>query len=85
MKNSLRFLFVVFSLTLAGCRTYVPTNSVRTVRMDSPVAKDRVFNAVIEAARDATLPAMTKMDKENGIVEFGSFGSCSVRLLLKSI
>ena len=51
----------------------MPTNSVRTVATSSTLSKDQVLNAVIDAARDANLPAMTKMDKANGIVEFGSF------------
>jgi hypothetical protein len=73
MNHSLRALFAVVLLTLTGCQTYVPSNSVRTVATSGGLSRDQVVNAVIEAARAASLPAMTKMDKANGIIEFGSF------------
>jgi hypothetical protein len=66
-------IFTVLLLALAGCETYVPSTSVRAIAINGGLSKDQVSNAVIEAARDASLPAMTKMDKANGIIEFGSF------------
>jgi hypothetical protein len=66
-------LAAIFLIALTGCQSYAPSNAVRTVAMSGSLDKDKVYNAVIEAARDTGLPPMTKMDKANGIIEFGSF------------
>jgi hypothetical protein len=75
MKNKLLnlILIVIASGVLTGCQTYKPTNSVRTIPLDGKLANDAVLEAAIEAAQESNLPSLTKMDKADGIVEFGGF------------
>jgi hypothetical protein len=51
---------------------YFPTAN-RTVGVPSQIKSDLVLEAAVDAAEDVNFPPMTKMDKANGIVEFGSF------------
>jgi hypothetical protein len=46
---------------------------VRTIPLDGKLTTDAVLEAAIEVAPEVNLPVMTKMDKANGLVEFGSF------------
>ena len=73
MTTKIRCISAVALILLAGCQTYVEHNSVRAIPLDGKITNDAVLEAAIEVAPQANLPAMTKMDKANGIVEFGAF------------
>ena len=74
MTSLLRFtLAISVAVLITGCQTYVPSNSVRTVPLDGKLTTDAVLEAAIEVAPEINLPVMTKMDKADGLVEFGGF------------
>ena len=73
-----RYLFhagILAIIVCAGCATYSPSHSVRTIPFSPKVKSDVVLEAAIEAAQASKLPAMSNMDKANGVVEFGAFGT----------
>jgi hypothetical protein len=74
-KLVLLYIITVFCISafVIGCQTYAPSNSVRTVSYDAKIKTDDVYDAIIDAARESSLPAMTKEDKADGIIEFGGF------------
>lgn len=57
---------------LAGC-AFSPS-AHRTVPIPQSAQRD-VLEIAIEAARSVDLPLPTKVDKANGVVEFGAFGT----------
>lgn len=59
------------AVLLAGC-SFFPT-AHRTLAVPQ-AAKGDVLEIAIEAARTVDLPPPTKIDKANGVVEFGDFG-----------
>lgn len=56
---------------IAGC-AHVPTAN-RTVAVPPPASSLDVLDVAVDAAKAVGLPAATKLDKANGVVEFGSF------------
>lgn len=60
----------IVAILIAGC-SFFPT-AHRTVAVPAS-AKIDVLELAIEAARSVDLPPPTKIDKANGVVEFGSF------------
>jgi uncharacterized protein YgiM (DUF1202 family) len=55
---------------VAGCAA--PT-ATQTVAVPAPARSLDVLEVAVDAARAVGLPAVTKLDKTNGVVEFGSF------------
>jgi hypothetical protein len=64
-------LTCVLAILATGC-VYFPTTT-RMVAIAPQTKSDVVLEAAVDAAQDVDFPPMTKMDKANGIVEFGSF------------
>jgi len=77
VKNALRSIGIVLVMAsavvslVAGC-AHVPT-AKQTVAVPAPARDLDVLQVAIEAARAVRLPAVTKVDKVDGVVEFGSF------------
>lgn len=65
----------VIGVIFAGCAFFPVAH--RTVAVPE-AAKGDVLELVIDAARSVDLPPPTKVDKANGVVEFGSFGSSAL-------
>lgn len=59
-------------VSLVGGCAHVPTTK-QTVAVPAPARDVDVLQVAIEAARAVRLPAVTKLDKVDGVVEFGSF------------
>jgi uncharacterized protein YgiM (DUF1202 family) len=55
---------------VAGCA--VPT-ATRTVAVPAPARSLDVLEVAVDAARAVGLPAVSKLDRTNGVVEFGAF------------
>lgn len=62
----------VVGALFAAC-AHFPTSS-HTVAVPAAAQGRDVLEVAIEAARSVGLPPVTKLDKANGVVEFGSFG-----------
>jgi PBP1b-binding outer membrane lipoprotein LpoB len=76
MTAFFRYVSVIaLAVLITGCaiQSYVPSNSIRTIPLDGKLTNDAVLEAAVEIAEEVSLPAMTKMDKADGIVEFGGF------------
>ena len=72
MKSFKPYIPAIALLIIAtGCAFY-PTAS-RTVAISGGIKDDAVLEAAVETAQSIGFPTMTKMDKADGIVEFGSF------------
>jgi uncharacterized protein YgiM (DUF1202 family) len=67
----IRVIVPTVATLVAGC-AHVATVS-QTVAVPAPAGDVDVFDAAIDAARAIGLPAVTKLDKTGGVVEFGSF------------
>jgi uncharacterized protein YgiM (DUF1202 family) len=77
MKYDCRRIQLVIALvssvaTLAAACAHVATVS-QTVAVPAPAPDVDVFEAAIGAAKASGLPAVTKLDKTRGVVEFGAF------------
>ena len=76
MDNTRRSTRIVIGIAcavvtlVAGCA--VPT-ATQTVAVPAPARSLDVLDVAVDAARAVGLPAVTKLDKTNGVVEFGSF------------
>ncbi len=57
---------------LAGCSNS-PTNN-QTLKAPVGMKAGEIIDAAVDAASEAGLPAAAKVDKENGLVQFGAFG-----------
>ncbi|HUF92504.1 MAG TPA: SH3 domain-containing protein [Candidatus Limnocylindria bacterium] len=81
MKNGFRSVQISIAIVstaivlVAGCAT-VPT-ATHTVAAPAAAGSLDLLDVAIAAARDVDLPAVTKHDKANGVVEFGSFDTAS--------
>lgn len=81
MKNASRSIqiFIVIPSTIvtlvAGC-AHVPTAN-QTVAVPAPARNLDLLEVAVDAARAVGLPAVTKFDKANGLVEFGSFDTAA--------
>jgi hypothetical protein len=72
MKTIYSLTFGALTLLLVGC-VHFPTKSADITY--SPTTKQGdVIELAIEVARSMDFPPATKIDKANGIVEFGAFG-----------
>ncbi len=70
--NLRSFLAISLLGLLTGC-VFAPTTS-RTISLTGKVPTGDVLENAIEVAKLVNFPPMTKLDKANGIVEFGGFG-----------
>ncbi len=81
MKNAVRTIQISIAIVstavvlIAGCAT-VPT-ATHTVAAPAAARNLDLLDVAIAAARDVDLPAVTKHDKGNGVVEFGSFDTAA--------
>lgn len=71
MKHLSIFLFCAIAL-LVGC-AHMPTAN-NTVIVPESAQKADLLEIAIDVARDMKFPPVSKLDKANGIVEFGGFG-----------
>jgi uncharacterized protein YgiM (DUF1202 family) len=76
VKNASRSIHLILIAStvvtfVAGC-AHVPTAS-QTVAVPPPARNLDLLDVAIDAAKAVGLPAVTKLDKTNGVVEFGSF------------
>jgi uncharacterized protein YgiM (DUF1202 family) len=72
-RRSTRIVIVITCAVVslvAGCA--VPT-ATQTVAVPAPARSLDVLEVAVDAAKAVGLPAVTKLDKTNGVVEFGSF------------
>jgi hypothetical protein len=58
-------------ILIAGCVSFPTAN--RTVAIPASAKNTDLLELAIDAARDVGLPPATKVDKADGIVEFGGF------------
>ncbi len=81
MKKASRSIHVIIAIAstvvtlVAGC-AHVPTAN-QTVAVPAPARNLDLLEVAIDAARAVGLPAVTKLDKANGVVEFGSFDTAA--------
>jgi hypothetical protein len=68
----LRLLSALCLLFATGC-AFSPTKN-NLVPLSPTASTEAVLEAAADAARSSGLPPVTKMDKANGVVEFGGFG-----------
>jgi hypothetical protein len=77
MKNAFRSIDIILMMAstvvtlVAGC-AHAPT-AKQTVAVPAPARDLDVLQVAVEAARTVGLPAVSKLDKIDGVVEFGSF------------
>lgn len=71
-KRILLSLSFALATLFTGC-AHMPT-ATRSVALSPTASTEAVLEAAVDAAREAGLPAVSKMDKANGVVEFGAFG-----------
>jgi len=67
-QNLLAFVLVAIA---AGC-AFAPV-ATRNVSYSAALSQGDVIEVAIDAAREAKFPAATKIDKQNGSVEFGNY------------
>ena len=60
-------------LLVTGCAPTFDRTATRTVAITGATKSDEILEAAIETAQNIGFPAMSKLDKANGIVEFGGF------------
>ncbi len=72
--RSIRIILIasMFEVVFAACTHFPVANN--TVAVPAAAKGRDVFDIAIDAARSVDLPPATKIDKANGVVEFGSFG-----------
>lgn len=72
MKLITRLVLIAFTATaFVGC-VHTPLGS-RTVAIPASLNSDQVLEIAIDAAKAVGLRPVSKLDKANGIVEFGNF------------
>ncbi len=64
-------LILTSIIVIAGCVSFPTAN--RTVAVPASAKSTDLLELAIDAARDVGLPPATKIDKADGIVEFGGF------------
>ena len=64
---------VVFVLFFVGCAHF--PQETRFIQVENSINKNELLELAIDVAREMDFPPMTKLEKANGIVEFGEFGS----------
>lgn len=73
MKSTARIGIVIAVVALlAGC-AHFPTRN-ESLSIPATIPPSQVLELVIDAGRQVNFPPATKIDKANGIVEFGTFG-----------
>ncbi|HEX3799308.1 MAG TPA: hypothetical protein VH413_11450 [Verrucomicrobiae bacterium] len=72
MKTIYSLAFGALILLLVGC-VHFPTKSA-DIAYSPAIKQGDVIEMAIEVARSLDFPPATKIDKANGIVEFGAFG-----------
>jgi hypothetical protein len=77
VKHACRRIHLIIAIvptvaTLVAACAHVATVS-QTVAVPAPAGGLDVFEAAIDAAKASGLPAVTKLDKTKGVVEFGPF------------
>jgi hypothetical protein len=73
MKRMHIFFACLVLIAFAGC-VNMPTKS-GTIAYSPTVKSGDVIEAAINVARSMGFPPATKIDKANGLVDFGNFGS----------
>jgi hypothetical protein len=68
---------VVFCFLFAGCAhlSNSPLTASRTIPVEEQLQKVEILLLAVDVARSMNFPEVTRFDKENGIVDFGSFGT----------
>lgn len=72
--DQIRLSVAVLGLALAGGCFNSPANN-QTLKAPAGMGTSQILDASIDAANEAGLPTATKVDKENGVVQFGAFGT----------
>ena len=73
MKKFWFSFIAMFILFLVGCAHF--PQETRFIQIDNSFSKGELLEIAIDLAREMNFPPMTKLDKSNGIVEFGEFGA----------
>tara|TARA_Y100000294_G_C8422950_1_gene283608 strand:+ start:173 stop:550 length:378 start_codon:yes stop_codon:yes gene_type:complete len=73
MKKLIFTILSIFLITIIGCAHF--PQELRFVQANDTLNKTELLDVAIEVSREMNLPPMTKLDKSNGVVEFGKFGS----------
>jgi hypothetical protein len=71
LSRCIRVVITIASIAVAAGCAHAPT-ATQTVAVP-PARSVDVLDVAVEAARAVGLPAVTKLDKAGGVVEFGSF------------
>jgi hypothetical protein len=73
-KNLLNLsLIAIASCAFVGCAPV--TVAMRDVATQASIKQGDIIEFAITAAREVGFPPATKIDKENGLVEFGGYGT----------
>src|SRR5687768_1579493 len=72
----IRILITFAGIVLAAACAHAPT-ATQTVDVPAPARSLDLLDIAVDAARAVGLPAVTKLDKANGVVEFGSFDTAA--------
>ena len=77
---------LLFCLLFCGCAPFIgsPRTASKTVPVEKPAQKVEILLVASETAQSMNFPEVTLFDKDDGVIDFGSFGTAMMGLTVEA-